>query len=244
MTMASKHASKIELIPWDHTSPEHVQRMYDQRVACGWRVNEVPSWVESAKKGGKIFYWALLSDAVPNRQDLIEKHIEKYPEEATPLRDTAAEVRLVPRQPTNAEFTPIGHVAVDIHDPEEDEKLGLPPAETVWVHQLYISRALHGGGFGSGTMSQIETLATQSPMNAKIVALDTISKKMQTVPAYRDVLYGEGKGQIALPSVTNEDWYTGLGYNAFKREHNAFTSEPKDGVSVSIDIVYMKKTVA
>lgn len=79
-------------------------------------------------------------------------------------------------------------------------KLGLPPTGTVWIHQLYISRALHRGGFGAGTMSKIETLATQSPMNANIMALDTISKEMQTVPAFRDVLYGEGR--IPVPSVS------------------------------------------
>ncbi|KAI1763660.1 hypothetical protein GGR53DRAFT_497035 [Hypoxylon sp. FL1150] len=241
--MASKHAWKIELVPWDHMSPEHVQRMYDQRVACGWREKEVPLWVEAAKRGGKGFYWALLSDAVPDREKLLEKHIETYPKEAAPLRDTAAEIRLVPRQPTNAEFVPIGHVAVDIHEPEEDAKLELPPTGTVWIHQLYISRALHRGGFGAGTMAKIETLATQTPMNAKIMALDTISKEMQTVPAFRDVLYGKGEGRIPLPAISNEDWYTGLGYTAFKREKNAFTSEPKQGLSVSIDIVYMKKAI-
>lgn len=113
--------------------------------------------------------------------------------EASPLRDTAAEIRLVPRQPTMVEFIPIGHVALDVHEPDEDIKLGLPATGTVWVHQLYISRALHGGGFGAGAMSKIETLATRSPMNAKIVALDTLSKEMQTEPEIRDLLYGEGR---------------------------------------------------
>ncbi|KAI1776959.1 hypothetical protein F4818DRAFT_412396 [Hypoxylon cercidicola] len=239
--MTSKHASKIELLPWDHKSPEHIQRMYDQRVACGWRADEVTSWVEEAKKGGKIFYWVLLSDVL-DREKLMEKHTETYPKEATPLKDTAAEIRLVQRQPTNNEFIPIGHVALDIHEPEEDVKLGLPPTGTVWIHQLYISRALHRGGFGAGTMSKIETLATQSPMNAKIMALDTISKEMQTVPAFRDVLYGEGR--IPVPSISNEDWYDGLGYNVFKREKDAFVIEPIEGVRVPIDLVYMKKAIA
>lgn len=56
------------------------------------------------------------------------------------MKDTAAQVRLVPRQPTMVEFIPIGHVAVDIHEPEEDMKLGLPATGTVWIHQLYVSR--------------------------------------------------------------------------------------------------------
>ncbi|KAI1405293.1 hypothetical protein F4819DRAFT_482809 [Hypoxylon fuscum] len=214
--------------------------MYDQRVACGWRFDEVPSWIEAAKKGGKIFYWALLSDAVPEKGKLIEKHIEAYPKESTPLRDTAAEVRLVPRQPTEAEFVPIGHVAVDIHEPEEDTKLGLPATGTVWIHQLYVSRALHLGGFGAGTMSKIEALAAQSPMNAKLVALDTLSKEMQTDPDKRDILYREG---LHVPTISNEEWYIRQGYEVFKRESDGYTWKTEEGISMSLTLAYMKKSI-
>jgi hypothetical protein len=55
----SKHAWKVQLVPWDYTSPEHISRMHDQRVACGWRADEVLSWAESARKGGKWFYWVV-----------------------------------------------------------------------------------------------------------------------------------------------------------------------------------------
>ncbi|KAI1481625.1 hypothetical protein K445DRAFT_313817 [Daldinia sp. EC12] len=240
--MGSKHAWKVELLPWDHLSPDHVQRMYDQRVACGWRADEVQSWIESAKKGGKIFYWVLLSDTLPDRGKVLEQHTSAYPKEAHPLKDTAAEIRLVPRQPTNVEFIPIGHVALDVHEPEEDVELGLPATGTVWVHQLYISRALHGGGFGAGAMSKIEALATQSPMNAKIVALDTLSKEMQTEPEIRDLLYG--KGGVPLPVVSNEEWYISQGYEVLKRHKNAWVWSPREGIDVPVNIVYMKKSVA
>ncbi|KAI1386469.1 uncharacterized protein F4822DRAFT_317060 [Hypoxylon trugodes] len=235
----SKHGWKIELVPWDFSSPEHVQRLYEQRIACGWRAEEVPSWIEEAKKGGKIFYWALFSDALPEREKLIETHIETYPKESTPLRDTAAEVRLVPRQPTHVEFIPIGHVAVDIHEPEEDVKLGLPATGTVWIHQLYISRALHGGGYGAGTMSKIEMLAAQEPMNAKRVALDTLTKELQTDPKTRDILYGEG-GNPA-PLVSNEIWYVGQGYEVFNRAEGAYEWSPKPGITMPMNVVYMRK---
>lgn len=57
--MAASHSDRkpSQLIPWDHHNAEHVERMYQQRVACGWRAEEVPDWVEDAKKGGKLFYW-------------------------------------------------------------------------------------------------------------------------------------------------------------------------------------------
>ncbi|KAI1461290.1 hypothetical protein F4805DRAFT_277499 [Annulohypoxylon moriforme] len=236
----SKHAWKIELIPWDHSSPEHVQRMYDQRVACGWRADEVPQWVDASKKGEKLFYWAVFSDAVPDREALIQTHIDAYPNESTPLRETATEIRLVPRQPTMAEFTPIGHVAVAIHEPEEDVKLGLPPTGTVWIHGLYISRALHGGGFGAGTMSKTEEIATHSPMNAKIVALDTVSRESQTEPETREILYGNGR--VPEPRVPNEDWYVRLGYEVFRRGDHIFVTIAK-GERMPINVVYMRKPV-
>ncbi|KAK6957700.1 hypothetical protein Daesc_000487 [Daldinia eschscholtzii] len=171
----------------------------------------------------------LLSDTLPDRGKVLEQHTSAYPK-AHPLKDTAAEIRLVPRQPTNVEFIPIGHVALDVHEPEEDVELGLPATGTVWVHQLYISRALHGGGFGAGAMSKIEALATQSPMNAKIVALDTLSKEMQTEPEIRDLLYG--KGGVPLPVVSNEEWYISQGYEVLKRHKNAWIWSPREGIDV------------
>lgn len=49
--------AKVELIPWDYSSDAHVQRMYDQRVACGWRSEEVDHWKRSQACGLRCFYW-------------------------------------------------------------------------------------------------------------------------------------------------------------------------------------------
>lgn len=50
---------KVELIPWDPTSEAHYERMYNQRVACGWRETEVTDWKESHLKGHKAMYWVV-----------------------------------------------------------------------------------------------------------------------------------------------------------------------------------------
>ncbi|TGJ82331.1 hypothetical protein E0Z10_g6427 [Xylaria hypoxylon] len=193
--------------------------MHDQRVACGWRADEVPEWAESAKRGGKIFYWAVLAKDVPNRNTLLAQHVAAHPkvhktpqvswsifaqvlQETEPLRDTAAEIRLAPRQPTGKNFMPVGHVALDVHDAKEDVKLGLPPG-TVWVHQLYISSALQGGGYGVATMAKVESIAAQEPMNGKWMALDTLAKEVHKEVgdvASIDV----GRGNI-IPVVTEGD---------------------------------------
>ncbi|KAF2971532.1 hypothetical protein GQX73_g1934 [Xylaria multiplex] len=237
--MASKHAYKIEIIPWDHLSPEHVKRMHDQRVACGWRADEVLEWAESAKRGGKTFYWAVLAQDVPNRNELLAQHIAAYPKESEPLRDTAIEIRFALHQPTGRDFTPIGHVALDVHDAKEDAKLGLPVG-TVWVHQLYISSALQGGGYGVATMARVESIAAQEPMNAKWMALDTLAKEVQKEAgdiASIDV----GMGNI-MPITSKEEWYTRLGYQTYQ-QGPGYTYQAPDGRSIQLRVSYMKKRI-
>lgn len=48
---------KVQLIPWDPKDEEHYQRMYDQRVACGWRTDEVAEWKQKQLRGTKVHYW-------------------------------------------------------------------------------------------------------------------------------------------------------------------------------------------
>jgi GNAT superfamily N-acetyltransferase len=99
-------------------------------------------------------------------------------QEASTLHDTAKTVFAAPREPSLREFTPIGHVALEKHSVHEDAKLGLPSEGVVWMHILYVSYALQGGGLGSATMDQIERVAAQAPVKAKLVVLDTVQKEM------------------------------------------------------------------
>lgn len=63
-------------------------------------------------------------------------------QEATPLRDTATTVRGVRRKPTDGQIFPIGHIALAIHEPESDAKLGLT-SEGVVVSTFVTSEAPH-----------------------------------------------------------------------------------------------------
>lgn len=47
----------VELIPWDITDEKHVQRLQEQRVACGWRAEEVPRWRDIVAQGFMSFHW-------------------------------------------------------------------------------------------------------------------------------------------------------------------------------------------
>lgn len=79
------------------------------------------------------------------------------------------------RKPSQTEILPIGHVALDKEHPDA-AKLGLPlPTEgAFFIKSLYISRALHGLGLGSTTMDMVERVATDEPLNAKHLLLDTL----------------------------------------------------------------------
>lgn len=48
---------RVELVPWDFDSEEHQARMYLQRLACGWRSEEVQRWAEQGRAATKTLYW-------------------------------------------------------------------------------------------------------------------------------------------------------------------------------------------
>lgn len=56
-TTIQNKMDRVELIPWDPTSEAQFQRMYDQRVACGWREDEVGEWKDKMLNGQKFLYW-------------------------------------------------------------------------------------------------------------------------------------------------------------------------------------------
>lgn len=50
--------SQIELIPWDPESPDHLDRLVEQRVQCGWHEAKVnTSWRKEQREGTKCIYW-------------------------------------------------------------------------------------------------------------------------------------------------------------------------------------------
>ncbi|KAM0814710.1 putative N-acetyltransferase domain-containing protein [Seiridium cardinale] len=261
--MVSRHGWKVQLIPWDHTSGEQITRLYDQRVACGWRADEVPLYIESARTGGRIFYWVTLADELSDRDRLLETHAKQYPKEATPIKDTAQAVRLLPRQPSGKTFIPIGHLALEAHATEEDTKLGLPSEGAVWIHQLYVSYALHRGGFGAGAMDLIEAVAAEEPWNATMVVLDTIQEEMQLsqdgikhmcvdrgvpVPKVSELnAYPENLGNYQMMNcenqVSTQGWYARRGYEVFLRAKQGYVWNYGSG-TIAFDIAYMRKLVA
>jgi hypothetical protein len=45
---------KVQLIPWDPASPEHIQRLIQQRIACGWDREAVEGRWKAAQESGEF----------------------------------------------------------------------------------------------------------------------------------------------------------------------------------------------
>lgn len=48
----------IKLVPWDPESDSHIQRLVEQRKACGWAAEQVPQlWRDAHLAGTKCIWW-------------------------------------------------------------------------------------------------------------------------------------------------------------------------------------------
>lgn len=51
----------VALVPWDPESPAHSDRLYQQRIACGWEKELVESWKDLQRQGKKSIFWIVSS---------------------------------------------------------------------------------------------------------------------------------------------------------------------------------------
>ncbi|PNH63317.1 hypothetical protein VD0001_g9179 [Verticillium dahliae] len=235
--------SKVSLVPWDARSNEHTTRMFEQRVACGWRSDEVVEWREKQLEGGKVLYWVVLADAIPGREKLLSDHLTTYPMEATPLRDTAADVWLMPRAPSGQSFWPIGHLALE-KQAEDDADMGLAKEGSVWIKHLYISWAIQAGGIGKASMQAVEALAKLEPLFGTTIVLDTAQKEKQSSDEWKRFFFTDMGRPIPEPFKTTEEWYGRMGYEVFYIDPVGFPWRNPDGVHSYIPLVMMKKALA
>ncbi|ROW02295.1 hypothetical protein VSDG_02519 [Cytospora chrysosperma] len=232
---------RVELVPWDFDSEEHRARMHLQRLACGWRSEEVQKWAEQGRAATKTLYWIVVRDDLADGEKLIAKH------ESTPIADTAPTHWHQPREaaPGRA-FTPIGHIALDVR-PSQDRQLGLTSdgedengSGIAWVASLYISWALQRHGLGREVMAGAEDLAANGPLRARWLVLDTMSREQQMEPALvRRVYLAQGN---PAPVVPIQDWYEAQGYEAFAQEVGGYKwVNPETGERHDIDYVFLRK---
>ncbi|KAI9903976.1 hypothetical protein N3K66_000505 [Trichothecium roseum] len=244
----SSKPEAVYLVPWDAADEGQVGRMVDQRVACGWRDTEVPEWKGLMLRGEKVFYWIVIEDTVPEKKEFEKANEKMFPAENSPLKDTCASVFGQARSPTNQPFYPVGHVALQAVSGFDCERLELPLSSTAWVKNLYISWALHRGGFGRSTMRLLERLARSPPFLSTHLLLDTMHPEFQRSEAFLRAQYDD-RGFVRPPGGdsavrTNVDWYERQGWSLFGPTDEVFAPKDDEGNEIArVPCVYMKKAL-
>ncbi|KAJ4027047.1 hypothetical protein NW752_002008 [Fusarium irregulare] len=221
---------QIVLVPWDPASAQHVKRLYEQRVQCGWDKQRVEGWREKQTTGRKCIFWITLHED----RELLQLHLDAFPSEREPLADTAVTLRAKPRTPSQTKkFYPIGHISLD----DTNEKPGtfvldLPKEGVYWIKTFYISKALRSKGIGRAAMDLVESMAIDYPLCAKTLALDTAQKDMQKK------IHKEKTG-TELGS-TNQDWYERRGYRLIHSEPGFYLDDDEPPV----DAVFLRRDIA
>ncbi|KAJ8068106.1 hypothetical protein OCU04_003678 [Sclerotinia nivalis] len=209
--------SKVNLIPWDPDSPSHIERLFNQRVACTWNSEYVESWREKQRQGAITLQWIVLPISCPTRDELHNLHTMRYPLEFEPLVDSATTFNALPRTPPSPphSFLPIGHIALEVQSssppsppssPSSSTTTTTPLCSTYKISGLYISSALRGNGLGRAAMDTIEILASSPPISAQKLILEVIANEYPGKEERRIALKVEGL------SVEREDWYVRRGY--------------------------------
>ncbi|RAQ54280.1 hypothetical protein AFGD_005580 [Aspergillus flavus] len=217
--------AEVTLIPWDPLSECHRTLLFKQRVECSWDMEMVQEiWRDQQIRGEKCIYWIALST-----NDFV-------PEEREKLIDTAVSINAAARQPTQADFIPIGHISLDSKNKKAEKlDLDIPSNNVFWIKSFFILHNLQGKGIGGATMNEIERIATQEPLCAKTLMLDTVERGDQLREEFAKVTYG------GVPKFTNQDWYSRRGYRSLKIVQNYYDSKDRNGKVWDTKTIFMRK---
>ncbi|KAL0258970.1 hypothetical protein SLS55_006475 [Diplodia seriata] len=120
-----------------------------------------------------------------------------------------------------AEIHPIGHIAIDAGCREaEPLNLDLPDSGVYWIKTFYISKVLQRSGVGRAVMDMIETTATEAPLCARVLALDTLFKN------------------------SNHEWYARRGYRVIKVVQNFYQDPDPEGKIWDTKTVFMRRDIS
>ncbi|CVL08358.1 uncharacterized protein FMAN_05135 [Fusarium mangiferae] len=207
----------VTLIPWDPNAPEHVKRMVEQRIICGWQASIVPTgWKDGHINGTKCLYWIIFPVDEPQREKYLEMHTKAYPKETEELLDTSKTLLGKPRIPTDAKFLPIGHVALDTHISDYAEK---------------------GLGIGGAAMNIAERMAIEEPLNAMHLLLDTVHHEDQADEDFAVANYG---GAFKIPT---QAWYERRGYRLIGVAENVYQYPDTNGKIWPCRTVFLQKDI-
>ncbi|KAI6359660.1 hypothetical protein MCOR25_006988 [Pyricularia grisea] len=247
MSTAEPLPPKAYFVPCDFTSAAHTELLYNQRVTCGWGKEGIERWKTLSAQGILVMYWLVLDDRLPEKDDLIKSHCGRYPNQANPIQDTAAQIWGHQRTPSKTSFIPIGHIGLGRLQPDIEyvvtmKEVQPPPGPTdvvTWIGPFYVSWVIQRLGIGNFAMTEIERLAASPPVNGTIVGLDAIAPDQALAPALLKTFYTHFGNPV--PVISNHDWYLKQGYKPYHRKTAYPWTDIETGEVNMLDTVYMQK---
>ncbi|KAL2068521.1 hypothetical protein VTL71DRAFT_14858 [Oculimacula yallundae] len=223
----------ILAVPWDPTSPTHVERLRQQRISCGWGVENIPTWRTEHLAGQKLILWLILDPTHPSYRALLAAHTAQFPIEPNPLKDSSSTL-LPPVHPIaqrpNQKFTPIGHVSLDfpshisISNPD-------PVSGRIGASSLYLSPAVRGLEFAS---QAVETTKKVGKNFARWVVAEVPVRESQDA-VERFERFGDGR-----PGFSLEEWYVSLGWKRIRGMKRFVDEKDVDGRIWRVELVAME----
>ncbi|KAI1267459.1 hypothetical protein F5Y18DRAFT_303512 [Xylariaceae sp. FL1019] len=229
----------VYLIPWDPDSQDHIDRMKLQRIACGWKVDEVDSWPQKQKKGVVGLHWVVLDPAHPKTPERLEAHFAAYPNATEALPDTCKTVlgRRHKPDPLFSFFHPVGHISLDA-ETYEGSKLQTSLADGILsLVNFFISEPLQSVGLGGAAMDYCERMA-RDLFSAKAITLSTIAKEECGPDSPRRIAM-----KRPIPKITNQDWYARRGYVVYAEKTPGWFDIDEHGKKWPVKSICMRKTL-
>ncbi|KAI1164602.1 hypothetical protein F5B18DRAFT_614624 [Nemania serpens] len=227
----------VYLIPWDPNSQGHVDRMKLQRIACGWKVEQVDGWRDPQRQGHIGLHWVVLQPDHPETPSRLKRHLAAHPDEAEPLLDTCATILGRPHQPDPLippSFSPVGHIALDSVTSEPELRTSLSDG-ILSLMNFYISTALQNLGLGGAALNSCEEMA-KDEFGAKAITLTTIANEYCQADSPRRIAM-----KRPTPTVTNQDWYLRRGYVVCGRKEAAWFEVDDTGKRWDVGCVFLRK---
>ncbi|KFY29155.1 hypothetical protein V493_02510 [Pseudogymnoascus sp. VKM F-4281 (FW-2241)] len=215
---------QVALIPWDPESPEHSERLYQQRVACTWKMDKIETWRKYQREGKMSIHWIVLLPSNPRTAAMLAQHVEKYPNESTAIYDSAVSIGGHQRDfssSSSASFIPVGHISIDtIASTVVPTRLLADPKERrLHISSFYVSNAIQGGGIGGAAMRAAERMAAVV-LGARVLTLDTVDKRVFLPVAEGGINGGVDSylkyRRMEVPKFSVQSWYEKMDYEVFK----------------------------
>lgn len=96
------------------------------------------------------------------------------------------------REATGKSFAPIGHISLDSKNADASKiELNISSQGVFWIKTFFVSHAFQSQGVGRAAMDEVENMATEEPLCAQTLLLDTVQKDDQKQEDFAKVFFGE-----------------------------------------------------